>query len=94
VKKKILNVLMLACVAAVLALNAHVVMSDGDSPILKWDVIGKVLATGTSGSGQNYRQCHTLVKNVYGGGHISKRDCKTCLDEVCATYKDKDSCLP
>jgi hypothetical protein len=83
VKKKVLNGLMLASVAAVLALNAHVVMSDGDSPILKWDVIGKVLAQSTSGSGSG------VIKKA----HPNEVKCGTRVCPAGYTWdKYKDDC--
>ncbi|HLW06597.1 MAG TPA: hypothetical protein VKY45_03475 [Marinilabiliaceae bacterium] len=50
-KKKLLNAVSTLAIAAIVALNVHVVTSEQTPAFLKWDVIGKILADGTSGSG-------------------------------------------
>ena len=53
-KKKFFNALSVLAIAAVLALNVTVVLDDNATSYLKWDVIGKILADPTSGSGSGY----------------------------------------
>ncbi len=50
-KKKIFNAIFTLAIAAIVALNVHVVTSEQTPAFLKWDVVGKILADGTSGSG-------------------------------------------
>ncbi|GAO30507.1 hypothetical protein [Geofilum rubicundum] len=50
-KKKFFNGVSTLAIVAIVALNVHVVTSEQTPAFLKWDVIGKILADGTSGSG-------------------------------------------
>jgi len=49
-KKKIFKVFGLLSVLAILTLNVNVVMNGESSAVMKWDLIGKILAQDTSGS--------------------------------------------
>jgi len=50
-KKKLLNAVSTLAIAAIVALNVHVVTSEQTPAFLKWDVVGKILAEDVSGSG-------------------------------------------
>jgi len=70
-------------ILAVMALNAHVVFSDQTPSFLKWDVIGSVLADGTSGSGSGsetprwvWRAASNLSPCPSGTGEGNKLTCE------------------
>jgi uncharacterized membrane protein YgcG len=83
-KKKFFNAVSTLAIAAIVALNVHVVTSEQTPAFLKWDVIGKIFADGTSGSGSG-SGCHSYCElksksdGSYGGGSASQDiECSAC----------------
>jgi len=64
-RKKILNMVTTLAITAIVALNVHVVTNEQTPAFLKWDVVGKILADGTSGSGVTPK-CVKLGDNFPG----------------------------
>ena len=83
-KKKLLNAVSTLAIAAIVALNVHVVTSEQTPAFLKWDVVGKILAIGTSGSGSGSGVedplCTQCVVRQYG---TIKFSCKLEGTEEC-----------
>ncbi|HLV43316.1 MAG TPA: hypothetical protein VKY37_13625 [Brumimicrobium sp.] len=79
-KKKLFNAVSTLAIAAIVALNVHVVTSEQTPAFLKWDAIGKILAIGTSGSGS-------------GSGSGGKTDamayCSSCNGKLCTACTTK-----
>ena len=94
-KKKFFNALSALVIAAVLALNVTVVLDDNATSYLKWDVIGKIFADGTSGSGSgsgNQATCYSTYKAnpIYNPTVIIQ--CGTCDEKKCYEYSDPGTC--
>lgn len=88
-KKKLLNAVSTLTIAAIVALNVHVVTSEQTPAFLKWDVAGKILAIGTSGSGSGSGSgtlrwvWKVSKKNAPCPGSTTRKGTKlTCVKEV------------
>ncbi|MBN1467081.1 MAG: hypothetical protein JXL97_05490, partial [Bacteroidales bacterium] len=84
-EKKVFKAFGVLAIIAILALNVSVVLDGSSDSILKWDVVGEILAVTNSGSNNS--------GGSGSGGESKPNDCGPASDSTCYEYTTKYACM-